>query len=107
MVIARRSGRHPSEGDRMNRLFQRLSLALVVAGLTSGCLPGSQGELGNGDFTYLCSGDADLTCADDLFGADLVPPAIAIGAPFEMEYNPDISLFGSSSPSAVRLDPAS
>ncbi|MCB9751687.1 MAG: hypothetical protein H6713_17070 [Myxococcales bacterium] len=49
----------------------------------------SEGELGNGDFRYRClsSGKTDAAC---LFSEGAVfPGAVAIGAPFEMDYSKD------------------
>src|SRR5262249_4555481 len=86
----------------MNTFLHRLPAVLALAGLAAGCLPRSSGELMSGGFTYFCNGDDDLACEDQLFDADQVPPAIAVGAHFELAYEPDVSLFDSS-PSASSL----
>jgi hypothetical protein len=69
------------------RLSSFLLPALLVG--SAGCLPATQGELGNGDFTYFCASDDDLACQNDLFGASGVPDAIAVGAHFDLRFDPD------------------
>lgn len=81
------------------RLFPFLLPALVLFG--AGCLPETPGELGNGSFTYFCASDDDLACQNDLFGASGVPDAIAVGAHFDLRFDPD------GAASTATLTPAS
>lgn len=68
--------------------MKRLLLFLAVA--LAGCLPRTQGELQNGGFTYFCAGEDDLACRNDLFDASGVPPAIAVGTHFDLQFSPPI-----------------
>jgi hypothetical protein len=88
----------------MNRTTSFLCM-LALAGAIPGCLPKTGGEIGNGGFTYYCASDADLTCTYDLLGASTVPPAIAVGAHFELEFTEDFWSDGSQ-PTVTSVVPA-
>lgn len=84
----------------------RTTLLLGLAAVSlAGCLPTTPGELSNGGFTYFCASDDDLACQNDLFGASDVPPAIAVGAHFDLQFTPPI--ISDKDPSVTRLVPAS
>lgn len=72
----------------MQRSFALFGAAALAAAAT-GCLPQTPGELDNGSFTYFCAGDDDLACTNDLFNASGVPEAIAVGAHFDLQFDPD------------------
>ncbi|APR81380.1 Hypothetical protein A7982_06727 [Minicystis rosea] len=75
---------------------------ILVVG-AAGCLPQTSGELDNGGFTYFCSGKSDLACTDGIInpGASNVPPAIAVGAHFDLEFSPPIVIFSKDEPTPV------
>ena len=54
--------------------------------------PSRPGELGAGDFVYVCVGDSDPLCAGGAV-ADTFPERIAVGARFGLDYNPNDTVF--------------
>jgi hypothetical protein len=62
-------------------------VVLAVTLATAGCLPTTPGELNNGGFTYFCASPADLACQNLILGATDVPPAIAVGAHFDLQFS--------------------
>lgn len=77
-------------------------LFLFVA--AASCLPRTQGELHNGGFTYFCAGDDDLGCRDDWSDASDLPPAIVVGAHFDLDFSPPVLRTGT--PTVTRIEPA-
>lgn len=74
----------------MKRTMGRVVMVWLLGGSAMACLPTSQGELGNGGFTYVCSDTGiDLACDDSFFDTSLVPDAIAVGAKFRLQYSGD------------------
>ena len=81
----------------------RLTLALITA-LTAlaapGCVidedaddrPSRPGELGAGDFLYVCVGDSDPLCAQGSV-AETFPERIAVGGRFALDFNPNDTIF--------------
>jgi hypothetical protein len=63
--------------------------------------PSRPGELGAGDFVYVCVGDSDPLCANGAV-AETFPERIAVGARFGLDYNPNDTLF--SDGVGLRLD---
>ncbi len=57
-----------------------------AAGLV-GCIPQTTGDLDHGGFTYDCTGSFDSACSGELFNQSTLPAAIAVGAPFGLEYH--------------------
>ncbi len=55
--------------------------ALAALTIACGCSPQPTGVLGNGEFSYLCDGDADVACTGADTDTDL-PGAIAVGSTF-------------------------
>jgi hypothetical protein len=78
-------------------------LLLFIA--AASCLPRTTGELNNGGFTYFCASDDDLACRDDRSGASDIPPAIAVGAHFDLDFSPP--LLSTGTPAVTRIQPAS
>ena len=64
--------------------------ALAALAVACGCSSHPTGVLGNGEFRYLCDGDADTACNDGDSDTDL-PGAIAVGATFQIGYRPNAS----------------
>ena len=54
--------------------------------------PARPGELGAGDFIYVCVGDSDPFCANGAV-ADTFPERIAVGARFGLDFQPNSDLF--------------
>lgn len=77
----------------MNPRYGTMFSALAVALLAAGCGPigpstsGTQGELGNGLFSYGCDSDSDPVC-DTGDGAHTMPKAVAVGSRFSVTYTP-------------------
>jgi hypothetical protein len=97
---------------RARTLFRRRSALAVLAtalAVTSGCViddddddrPSRPGELGAGDFLYVCVGDSDPLCTNGAV-ADTFPERIAVGARFALDFNPNDTIFGDGS--ALRID---
>ena len=63
--------------------------------------PARPGELGAGDFIYVCVGDSDPFCANGAV-ADTFPERIAVGARFSLDFNPNDTFF--SDGVALRID---
>lgn len=63
--------------------------------------PARPGELGAGDFIYVCVGDSDPFCANGAV-ADTFPERIAVGARFGLDFNPNDTFF--SDGVALRID---
>lgn len=63
--------------------------------------PSRPGELGAGEFVYVCVGDSDPLCAGSAV-ADTFPERIAVGARFGLDYNPNDTVF--SDGVSLRLD---
>lgn len=82
--------------------MKRMLVFLAGALLSAGCLPRTPGELSNGGFTYFCAGDDDLACRHDLFDASEIPVAIAVGAHFDIEFNPPF-IDGEDNPTVSRI----
>jgi hypothetical protein len=83
-------------------------LGLVLGPLTA-CFPTPEttGALGNGGFTYSCTGGGDAMCRR--FDGDATPPSqIAVGSRFGLFYTPDSSQQnkGSGTPTVVAASPA-
>ena len=81
----------------------RLTLTLTVAlGVLAGpgCVldtsvddrPARPGELGAGDFLYICVGDSDPLCAAESV-AETFPERIAVGGRFGLDFNPNDTVF--------------
>ncbi|MGH1344393.1 MAG: hypothetical protein ACRBN8_22730 [Nannocystales bacterium] len=81
----------------------RLTLGLITAITAlaaSGCVidqdaddrPSRPGELGAGDFLYVCVGDADPLCAQGSV-AETFPERIAVGGRFALDFNPNDTIF--------------
>ncbi len=81
----------------------RLNLALAVALATlvgPGCVvggndddrPSRPGELGAGDFLYVCVGDSDPLCANGSI-AETFPERIAVGGRFGLDFDPNDTIF--------------
>ncbi len=79
----------------------RLSFALILAlgaQVGTGCIlnentddrPARPGELGEGDFLYVCVGDSDPLCAEGSV-ATTFPERIAVGGRFGLDFNPNDS----------------
>jgi hypothetical protein len=83
--------------------MRRTLLLLFIA--AASCLPRTSGELHNGGFTYFCASDDDLACHDDFFDASTIPPAIAVGARFDLKFSPPV--LSSGTPTVTRIQPAS
>ena len=64
--------------------------ALAALALACGCSSHPTGVLGNGEFRYLCDGDADHACSSGESDTDL-PGAIAVGSTFQIAYRPNSS----------------
>ena len=74
------------------RTFLPIALAGIALAAT-GCTPvGSNGELGNGTFSYQCDSDSDPVCDDTsgFSGDHVLPGAIAVGARFSLRYTPGV-----------------
>ena len=54
--------------------------------------PSRPGELGAGNFVYVCVGDSDPLCVGGAV-ADTFPERIAVGARFGLDYNPNDTVF--------------
>ncbi len=63
--------------------------------------PSRPGELGAGDFLYVCVGDSDPFCTNGAV-ADTFPERIAVGARFDLDFNPNDNFFNDGL--AVRID---
>ncbi len=63
--------------------------------------PSRPGELGAGEFVYVCVGDSDPLCAGGAV-ADTFPERIAVGARFGLDYNPNDTAF--SEGISLRID---
>jgi hypothetical protein len=62
--------------------------ALLLGGGCDFEQPVSPGELGNGQFRYVCAGVTDPACGPD-GGADRFPDVLAVGGRFGLAYEPD------------------
>lgn len=62
----------------------------ILAAAVAGCLPVTPGDMHNGGFTYFCASDNDLACQYDLYGASDLPPAVAVGAHFDLQFTPEL-----------------
>lgn len=82
--------------------MKRTLLFLFIA--AASCLPRTSGELHNGGFTYFCASDDDLACPDDWSDASDIPPAIAVGAHFDLDFSPPV--LSSGTPTVTRIQPA-
>lgn len=91
------------------------ALLAVGCGASSGELPGTLGELGEGTFRYNCVDDGDAVCnttnaidrslAEREFGINgEIPQAIAVGARFDLIYQGSVNYEGD--PLAVQTQPA-
>ena len=83
------------------------ALGLAALFAAAGCVPTTPGDLQNGGFTYLCPSESDLACQDQLWDASDVPPAIAVGAHFDLEFAPPLRLGDNDVPPVTSLVPAS
>jgi hypothetical protein len=63
---------------------------LAALAFACGCSSHPTGVLGNGEFRYLCDGDADGACTSGETDTDL-PGAIAVGSTFQIAYKPNSS----------------
>ena len=72
----------------------RLAKISTFAALTAlaACSAHTSGVLGNGEFRYLCDGDADAACSEAETDTDLPGDAIAVGSTFQIGYTPNPSL---------------
>ena len=64
--------------------------ALAAMAFACGCSSHPTGVLGNGEFRYLCDGEADTACTGGEQDTDL-PGAIAVGSTFQIVYRPNSS----------------
>ena len=80
---------------------QTLALITALTALTApGCVldpdaddrPSRPGELGAGDFLYVCVGDSDPLCAEGSV-AETFPERIAVGGRFALDFNPNDTFF--------------
>lgn len=90
------------------RLNFALTLALGAL-VGTGCVidentddrPSRPGELGAGDFVYVCVGDSDPLCAGGSV-AETFPERIAVGGRFGLDFNPNDTLYNDGI--ALRID---
>lgn len=90
--------------------IQRTLASALIALAVSACVldtddgddrPSRPGELGAGDFVYVCVGDSDPLCEGGSI-AETFPERIAVGARFGLDYNPNDTAF--SNGLGLRLD---
>jgi len=89
----------------VKRRLLSLAAAASLATATAGCLVGTSGDLHQGAFAYDCSQRTDVACDGLLGDTTTVPPRIAVGAPFTLQYAED-QAFGAVVDGSVVLVPA-
>lgn len=86
-----------------NRRRAWLATAVLLCGACDAVEPGTQGELGEGFFTYECLSDQDVGCQGFPPGEAEIPDAVAVESKFDVEFGSAPANIEAGSESLVKV----